>query len=150
MKGFGMIETLFANALMCMAINIYHEARNESVIGQIAVGQVVMNRVDDARFPNTVCEVITHGKHYTTKDGARYPVKDRCHFSWYCDGLADVPFNNKAFEESQEIAAMVLEGWTGTFLEGATHYHADYVFPTWAAHHTKIVKIDSHIFYRWD
>ena len=53
-KGFGMIETFFANALMCMAINIYHEARNESVIGQIAVGQVVMNRVADERFPNTV------------------------------------------------------------------------------------------------
>ena len=85
-----------------------------------------------------------------TKDGINYPVKDRCQFSWYCDGLGDAPRNSKAFTQSQEIAAMVLEGWTGTFLEGATHYHADYVFPTWAAHHTKIVKIDSHIFYRWD
>ena len=76
-----MIETFFANALMCMAINIYHEARNESVIGQIAVGQVVMNRVADERFPNTVCEVITQGKHYMTKDGTRYPVKDRAAIS---------------------------------------------------------------------
>ena len=69
-----MIETFFANALMCMAINIYHEARNESVIGQIAVGQVVMNRVADERFPNTVCEVVTQGKHYMTKDICRAPA----------------------------------------------------------------------------
>ena len=59
-----MIETLFANALMCMALNIYHEARNESTAGQLAVGQVVMNRVFDDRFPNTVCGVVTQGIHW--------------------------------------------------------------------------------------
>ena len=145
-----MIETFFANALMCMAMNIYHEARNESTIGQIAVGQVVMNRVHDDRFPDDVCEVILEGKHYTTKEGKTYPIKDRCQFSWYCDGIEDTPYNKKAFERSQEVAAMVLEGWTGTFMDGATHYHADYVSPRWAHHHTRIVQIDSHIFYRWD
>ena len=145
-----MIETFFANALMCMAMNIYHEARNESTIGQIAVGQVVMNRVNDDRFPDDVCGVILEGKHYTTKEGKTYPVKDRCQFSWYCDGIEDTPYNEKAFERSQEVAAMVLEGWTGTFMDGATHYHADYVSPRWAHHHTRIVQIDSHIFYRWD
>jgi spore germination cell wall hydrolase CwlJ-like protein len=49
---------MIAEALMCMALNIYHEAKNQSMLGQIAVGQVVMNRVEDRRFPNTVCEVV--------------------------------------------------------------------------------------------
>ena len=56
-----MIETIFANALMCMALNIYHEARNESTMGQLAVGQVVMNRVYDDRFPDNVCDVVKQG-----------------------------------------------------------------------------------------
>jgi N-acetylmuramoyl-L-alanine amidase len=141
---------LLTTPLMCMALNIYHEARNESTIGQMAVAQVVMNRVDDDRFPDDVCAVITEGKTYTAPSGKVFPVKDRCQFSWYCDGLPDAPRNEKAFQKSQEVAAMVLEGWTGTFFDGATHYHADYVSPRWAHHHTRIVKIDSHIFYRWD
>ena len=136
---------LLATPLMCLAMNVYHEARQESTVGQLAVAQVVMNRVVDDRFPNDVCAVVTQGQHW---DGI--PIKNKCHFSWSCDGISDTPRNKKAFEKSQEIAAMVLEGWTGTFFEGATHYHADYVMPRWAKHKTKIVKIDSHIFYRWD
>lgn len=136
---------LLATPLMCMAMNIYHEARNESTVGQMAVAQVVMNRVEDDRFPDDVCAVVTQGIHWES-----IPAKNRCQFSWYCDGLSDQPRNAKAFERSQEIAAMVLEGWTGTYFDGATHYHADYVLPNWAHHHTRIVKIDSHIFYRWD
>lgn len=136
---------LFATPIMCMALNIYHEARNESTVGQMAVAQVVMNRVVDDRFPDNVCDVITQGVYV----GGRI-VKHKCAFSWYCDGLPDDPRNMKAFTRSQEVAAMVLEGWTGTFFDGATHYHADYVNPDWAKYKTRIVKIDTHIFYRWD
>ena len=145
-----MMIDLLASPLMCMAMNIYHEARNESTVGQMAVAQVVINRVEDDRFPDDVCSVVLQGKTYTAPSGKVYPVKDRCQFSWYCDGLPDEPRNDKAFVRSQEVAAMVLQGWTSTFFDGATHYHADYVLPNWAHHHTRIVKIDTHIFYRWD
>ena len=140
-----MIDALFANALMCMALNIYHEARNESTAGQLAVGQVVMNRVYDDRFPDTVCGVVKQGVHWES-----IPARNRCQFSWYCDGLSDKPRNKKAFVKSQENAQIVLNGWFGTFMDGATHYHADYVMPSWSKTHTRIVKIDSHIFYRCD
>ena len=111
-----MIETIFANALMCMALNIYHEARNESTMGQLAVGQVVMNRVYDDRFPDNVCSVVKEGKPYNG-----HPIRNRCQFSWYCDGLSDTPRNSKAFVKSQENAQIVLNGWFGTFMDGATH-----------------------------
>ena len=136
---------LLATPLMCMAMNVYHEARNESTMGQLAVAQVVMNRVEDDRFPDEVCAVITQGIHWESK-----PAKNRCQFSWYCDGISDEPRNEKAFVRSQEIASMVLNGWTHSFADGATHYHADYVMPSWAHTFTKVATIDNHIFYRWD
>ena len=71
---------MIAEALMCMALNIYHEAKNQSMLGQIAVGQVAMNRVADSRFPNTVCEVV---KQAVTYKGTNKPVLHKCHFSWY-------------------------------------------------------------------
>lgn len=131
---------MMLEGLMCMAMNIYHEARNESTIGQLAVGQVVMNRVQDPRFPNNVCDVIKQG-------GTK---RHRCQFSWYCDGEPDRPLNKRAFQESQENAITVMNGWVGGFMDGATHYHADYVNPKWRHEKTFIVKIDSHIFYRWE
>ena len=73
--------------LECMSKNIYFEAAMESTAGKLAVAQVTMNRVRSHHYPNTVCKVITQGRHY--KNG--FPVKDRCQFSWYCDGKLDVP-----------------------------------------------------------
>jgi N-acetylmuramoyl-L-alanine amidase len=140
-KGYGMI----AEAAMCMAMNIYHEARNESTIGQIAVAQVVMNRVNDDRFPNTVCGVVEQGIYYRGK-----PVKHKCQFSWFCDGLPDTPKNEEAFEEAMDIGVMVMGGHFTSMFDGITHYHADYVSPLWRQHKTFVVKINSHIFYRWD
>ena len=137
---------MIEEALLCMALNIYHEARNESTIGKMAVAQVVMNRVEDDRFPDTICGVIYEGSH----SSSGHTIKNLCQFSWYCDGYPDQPRNEEAFQESYEIGKFVAEGWmTGTF-DGATHYHADYVSPKWAKYHTKIVRIDGHIFYRWD
>ena len=77
--------------------DIYYEARNESTAGQIAVTQVVFNRVKSTRFPSTSCDVIQQGKHVNG-----FPVLNRCQFSWYCDGRGDVPHNMKAFEKSQK------------------------------------------------
>ena len=78
------LETSF----MCMALNIYHEAKNQSMLGQIAVGQVVMNRVEDTRFPDNVCDVVTQA---VTYKGTDKPVLHKCQFSWYCDGQKDEP-----------------------------------------------------------
>jgi spore germination cell wall hydrolase CwlJ-like protein len=140
---------ILETALMCMAFNIYHEARNESMLGQIAVGQVVMNRVWDNRFPDTVCEVVTEA---VTYKGTKKPVLHKCQFSWYCDGAKDdVNKDSKAWRYSLEYASIVLSGRIVLDItEGATHYHATYVRPSWAKTKTRTTRIDRHIFYRWE
>tara|TARA_R100000322_G_C5432510_1_gene188875 strand:- start:615 stop:1037 length:423 start_codon:yes stop_codon:yes gene_type:complete len=140
---------MIAEALMCMALNIYHEAKNQSMLGQIAVGQVVMNRVEDRRFPNTVCEVV---KQAVTYKGTDVPVLHKCHFSWYCDGKDDTPnFDSKSWTRAKEYAHIVLsKKIIIDVTEGATHYHATYVRPAWAKTKRKTTRIDRHIFYRWE
>ena len=149
----------------CMARNIYFEAGNQSKAGMIAVARVVVNRVQDTRFPNNVCDVIYEGpmrESWKTKqdpnikeeDRIFYPVRDRCQFSWYCDGKPDDIVsreNNIAWRQAQDIAYLVLvhNKYNG-IVDGATHYHADYVDPDWNKTITLITHIDDHIFYRWD
>jgi spore germination cell wall hydrolase CwlJ-like protein len=156
---------LNASELHCMAQNIYFEANNQSKTGMIAVAQVTMNRVRDSRFPDTVCEVVFEGpirESWKTRkdpdlpdeDRIFYPVKNRCQFSWYCDGKADVipfPENNISWRKAQDVAleVMAFDRYSG-IVEGATHYHADYVNPDWNKTITLVTKIDNHIFYRWD
>mgnify|MGYP003121057312 CR=1 FL=1 len=139
---------MIAEALLCLALNVYHEAKNQNAIGQIAVAQVTMNRVYDDRYPDTVCEVVKQGPTYSWKPD--YPIKNRCQFSWYCDGLSDTPTEEYAWEYAQVIAHEVYYGNVVDVVEGATHYHAHYVKPEWASSKTYIVRIDDHIFYRWD
>ena len=131
--------------LECMSKNIYFEASTESTAGKIAVGQVVLNRKDSISFPNTVCDVIYEGKHY--KSG--FPVRDRCQFSWYCDGKHDRPFRGKLWENSVELAKFLLEADDLVDItDGATFYHADYISaPRWTTTKIKTVTIDRHIFY---
>ena len=140
---------ILETALMCMAFNIYHEANNQSMLGQIAVGQVVMNRVEDSRFPDTVCEVV---KQAVTYKGTDKPVLHKCQFSWYCDGKKDEPnYNSKSWSKALKYAVVVLGGdITIDFTDGATHYHATYVRPAWAKTKTRTTRIDRHIFYRWE
>ena len=151
--------------LECMAQNIYFEAGNQSKAGMIAVARVVINRVQDRRFPDNVCDVIYEGplrESWKTKQDPTlpederiyYPRRDRCQFSWYCDGKADEILskqNNIAWRQAQDIAFLVLNfnKYNG-IVDGATHYHADYVNPDWNKTITLITKIDDHIFYRWD
>ena len=140
---------ILETALMCMAFNIYHEANNQSMLGQIAVGQVVMNRVEDSRFPDTVCEVV---KQAVTYKGTDKPVLHKCQFSWYCDGKKDEPnYDSKSWSKALKYAEVVLGGdITLDFTDGATHYHATYVRPAWAKTKTRTTRIDRHIFYRWE
>ncbi len=132
-----------------MAVNIYHEAGNQSMIGQMAVGQVVLNRVEDTRFPDTVCEVV---KQAVTYKNSNKPVRWKCQFTWYCDGKKDEPnFESRTWRLALEHASILL---TKTIVlditEGATHYHATYVRPAWAKTKTRTTRIDRHIFYRWE
>ena len=139
------VNLVNSEELECMSKNIYFEAALESTAGKLAVAQVTMNRVNSKQYPNTVCKVVYQGRHYK----AGLPVKDRCQFSWYCDGKLDVPHIGAMWRESSEIAVYVLA--TPDLIDitdGATHYHADYISsPKWADPRRKTVEIDTHIFY---
>ncbi len=136
------------NDLDCLAQNIYFEAKSESQAGQIAVGQVVLNRVNSPKYPNTICEVIRQGPTYNwTED---FPVRHKCQFSWYCDGKSDRIRNMTAWYKAKQIASALISvrNMVPNIVEDATHYHAHYVNPHWASKLEKVTRIDSHIFYR--
>ena len=147
---------MIAEAILCLALNAYWEARNQSHKGMIGVSQVVMNRVESEYFPNTVCEVVKQGPtRQSWKDPeVRIPVRNRCQFSWYCDGKADTisKHDTEIFARIYDLSELILNP-NITLLDitdGATHYHADYVFPAWRKTKTKTTEIGDHIFYRWE
>ena len=149
----------------CLALNVYYEARSDNLAGMYAVSDVVLNRVRDSRYPNTICEVVYQGpvkeSWKTRKDPnlpeeeRKYnPVRNMCQFSWYCDGKSDKPKHKGKWENSLSVASLVLAYKENIkdiafLLDGATHYHADYVFPEWRKSKQKIVQIGNHIFYKW-
>ena len=135
----------------CLALNIYHEARSQSIAGQIAVGQVTLNRVKDSRYPNTICEVVTEGPHRASWKGTgeMIPIRNRCQFSWYCDGKSDKVLQKEAYSNIVNLSRMLMKQDMIDITSGATHYHAYYVSPAWAQTKTRTTKIEDHIFYRW-
>ncbi len=138
----------FESAAVCLAMALYHEARSESVVSQVAVGLVVINRVHDQRYPDDICSVVTQGKRYAWNK--KILIKDRCQFSFFCDGMDDRPKNAKAWSKARTLSHQILSGRFPDITEGSTHYHATYVEPDWAASKTKTTQIGSHIFYRWE
>jgi len=141
--------------ITCLADNIYWEARNQPVRGMFAVAFVVDNRVSDKRYPDTYCEVIMQGPTRPSwKDKTiLFPVKNRCQFSWYCDGKSDdIPsYDRQVYRIAVEIARMIFFGqYNEDITYGATHYHANYVFPAWRKTKTKTLIVGDHIFYRWE
>lgn len=118
--------------IMCLAIAIYFEARGEPYMGQRAVANVVINRVEDHRYPDTVCGVVFEKKA----------------FSFTHDGKSDKMKNKKAKVKAMELSKLTLEG----DLLGitSTHYHATYVSPFWAKHYKFDGKIGVHVFYTND
>lgn len=127
------------DALHCLALNIYFEARGEPEMGRLAVGHVVLNRVNDSRFPNTVCGVI--------KDGGETTLH-RCQFSWWCDGKSDEPTDEAAWAASQEAAQKVFWALAPDLTGGALWYHAHYVDPSWRHRFVKSAVIGQHVFYQ--
>ena len=111
--------------LMCLALNVYHEARSDDMIGQYAVAHVVMNRVQSDRYPDTTCDVVHQG--YSKG-------KHKCQFSWYCDGKSDTPREEVHWLYAKVVAHNVVYGYHEDNTDGATHYHANYVRPWWRKH----------------
>lgn len=146
---------------VCLAQNIYFEASVEPTAGKIAVGLVALNRMHDARYPDTICGVVKEGpvreswktkQHADLSDDQRiyYPIKYRCQFTWYCDGKDEKIRYQDTWLQSQIIALQILEGQYAGMIEGATHYHANWVDPTWRHELSYIGQIGDHLFYRWE
>ena len=138
------------NQVECMALNIYHEARNESVEGQIAVGNVTLNRVLDSKFPNTICDVVYQAKlssWWKKEHDREVPVKHQCQFSWYCDGKSDRIREERAYAKIKKLSYDIIDGRYDDNTYGSTYYHAHYVSPKWAKSFVKVAMIENHIFY---
>ena len=135
-----------------LAKNVYFEARNQGIAGQISVAHVTLNRVKDRRFPDTIKEVVTQGlTRNSWRDGVPFPIKWKCQFSWYCDGKKDEITNWESFNKIKRLMfTFTANDGIIDITEGATHYHADYVYPDWAVTKTKTIEIEDHIFYRWE
>lgn len=139
--------------LECLAMNIYYEARGSNLADKAGVADVVLNRVNDSRYPDSICEVVHQGKQKPSwKDPNKMVmVRNMCQFSWYCDGKSDVPQNEDLWQESQLIAYnMITYSKFRGISEGATHYHATYVNPSWAKDLQQVGRLGSHIYYRWE
>ncbi|SFO10089.1 Cell wall hydrolase CwlJ, involved in spore germination [Cohaesibacter marisflavi] len=123
----------------CLANAIYFESRSEPEDGQIAVGQVVLNRVKNPAYPNSICGVVYQNQH----------KRNACQFSFACDGIPDRVRSKKAWELAQKLADEVVneEVWLKS-VGSSTHYHATYVHPKWARTMKKRKKIGLHIFYK--
>lgn len=123
----------------CLANAIYFEARGEPIKGQIAVAQVVLNRVKHKAYPNSICGVVYQNQTW----------RNRCQFSFACDGIPERIRDKKSWAKAKKIATDVMRGKSYIRKVGiSTHYHADYVNPRWAKHLRRTYRIGRHIFYR--
>ena len=122
----------------CLAEAVYFEARGESIKGQFAVAEVVLNRVDSGKFAKSVCGVVKQ------RGGGS------CQFSYVCDGYADRMRDPQAREVAQRIAYVMLNGAPRTLTAGATYFHTHSVKPGWSRRFERTAAIGDHLFYRRD
>ena len=127
----------------CLAEAIYYEARSESFKGKIAVANVILERMKRKDFPNTICKVVHDGVYWKG-----HIVRNKCAFSFYCDGKPERMLDLKAREDAYNIAELALNNVELTTTAGSTHYHAVYVSPKWAKNYTFMGRVDTHLFYR--
>jgi len=123
----------------CLTKAVYYEAGFESSEGKLGVAEVIMNRVADHRYPNTVCEVVFQGATRTTG----------CQFTFTCDGALGRKPDEAKWEEAKTVAAHVMMDLNERRTGAATHYHATYVDPIWNVGLVRTNKIGAHIFYRF-
>jgi spore germination cell wall hydrolase CwlJ-like protein len=122
----------------CLTRALYFEARGESIPGQVAVGEVVLNRVDSTRYPDTVCGVVEQG----AASGSP------CQFSFMCDGHAETVTEPAAWRRAGKIARLLIDGAPRALTDGATYFHNTAVRPAWSRVFTRTARIGEHIFYR--
>lgn len=126
--------------LWCLATAVYFEARGESYRGQVAVAQVVLNRVKHKLYPDTICGVVFQNQNR----------RNSCQFSFACDGRPERITDDASWAQAQEIARGAVQGNLYLPEVGyATHYHATYVYPHWASRMKKVTKIGLHVFYQF-
>jgi spore germination cell wall hydrolase CwlJ-like protein len=123
----------------CLAEAIYYEARSESRVGQLAVADVILNRVKSPVYPDSICGVVYQGSKRRTG----------CQFSFTCDGSMRARVNQRKMREADLLAGAILAGVRVPVSRSATHYHADYVSPPWADRLTPTAVIGAHKFYRF-
>ena len=122
----------------CLAEAMYFESRGENILGQYAVAEVILNRVDSNEFPNSVCKVVSEG---STRLHA-------CQFSYNCDGKPEYVNDLKSYERILKLSNMLYGGTARILTDGATFYHSNAVLPSWTAKMKKTSEIGRHIFYR--
>lgn len=120
----------------CLTKALYFEARGESLKGQFAVAEVILNRADSPDYPASVCGVVNQGS------------KKGCQFSFICDGNKDVMREKGAIDRAGRIARVMLDGAPRALTEGATHFHTKGVRPGWAHRFPRTAAIGAHLFYR--
>ncbi len=123
--------------LECLAKTVYFEARGESVEGQRAVAAVVLNRVKSPDFPNSVCAVVQQGG----------TARRNCQFSWWCDGLSDMPKDTDAWIRAATIAHEMIQGAPDP-TNGALYFHSTGVSPSWRSQLHRVSTIGAHIYYQ--
>jgi N-acetylmuramoyl-L-alanine amidase len=128
----------FDKALRCLALNVYHEARSEPVVGQVAVAAVTLNRVASESFPDSVCGVVEQGGQ----------ERNHCQFSWWCDGRTDAPRNKEAWQEALRVSILALSGKAHDPTGGALYYHTTSVSPKWSRSFRRTTRIGRHVFYK--
>ena len=122
----------------CLAEAIYFEARGEPVEGQFAVAEVILNRVDSPKFPNSICKVVRQGT----------GRKHACQFSYNCDGKLEYIANGSAYDQTKRVARVSMDRKTRPLTKGATFYHATFVSPSWARSFQHVATIGVHKFYK--
>jgi len=123
----------------CLAEAIYYEARSESRSGQVAVAQVIQNRVYSKHFPDSICGVVFQGSERSTG----------CQFSFTCDGSMDRTPKGKSWDRSVDIARYVLTESPRSLVGRSTHYHTTEINPHWSGSLHRTAQVGSHIFYRF-
>ena len=124
--------------MACLAEALYFEARGEPIKGQLAVGEVILNRVEDTRYPSSICKVINQGT------GRRFA----CQFTYTCDGKLETVHERKPYEMALKIAKVLMTTHDRKMTRGSTHYHSNYVNPKWSKKFERVAKFGRHIFYR--
>ena len=123
----------------CLGLAIYYEARSESFVGQLAVAQVIMNRVRHPAYPSTICGVVFEGAERMTG----------CQFTFTCDGSMIREPRGRSWRRSQLVAQHAFMGFGRDVTRRATHYHTVAVDPYWNDNLVRTRRIGTHIFYRF-